>query len=69
MGLKCFRSTNNCKRIFPSRGIPLGEWHEPLMRAALGESYAAISAAIHDFNFELARDQLRDAVARHGIEL
>lgn len=43
--------------------------HEPLMRAALGDRYAAISAAIHDFNFELARDLLRDAVAGHGIAL
>ena len=43
--------------------------HEPLMRAALGDHYAAITAAIHDFNFEHARDLLRDAVAGHGIEL
>ena len=43
--------------------------HEPLMRAALGDRYAAISAAIHDFNFSLAMDQLRDAVAEHGIKL
>lgn len=43
--------------------------HEPLMRAALGDRYAAIKAAIHDFNFEHARDLLRDALAAHGIEL
>ncbi len=43
--------------------------HEPLMRAALGDRYAAIATAIHDFNYSLAMDQLRDAVAGHGIEL
>ncbi len=43
--------------------------HEPLMRAALGDRYAAIATAIHDFNYALAMDQLRDAVAGHGIKL
>ena len=43
--------------------------HEPLMRAALGDRYAVIATAIHDFNYSLAMDQLRDAVAEHGIEL
>ena len=43
--------------------------HEALMRVALGNRYTAISGAIHDFNFSIAMDQLRDAVAIHGIEL
>ena len=43
--------------------------HEALMRAALGDRFTAISAAIHDFDFSLAMDQLREAMARHGIEL
>ncbi len=43
--------------------------HEPLLRAALGDRYAAIATAIHDFNYSLAMDQLRDAVAGHGIKL
>lgn len=43
--------------------------HEALMRAALGDRYTAISGAIYDFNFLLALDQLRDAVAEHGIKL
>ena len=43
--------------------------NESLMRAALGDRFAAISEAIHDFNFSLALDQLRETVAGHGIEL
>jgi two-component system sensor histidine kinase/response regulator len=43
--------------------------HEPLLRAALGDRYAAIATAIQDFNYSLAMDQLRDAVAGHGIKL
>jgi len=43
--------------------------HEALMKAALGERYAALASAIHDFNFSLATDLLREAMASHGIEI
>jgi two-component system sensor histidine kinase/response regulator len=43
--------------------------HEALMRATLGNRYATIAEAIHDFDYSLALDQLRDAMAGRGIEL
>lgn len=43
--------------------------HEALMRAALGECFITLASAIHDFNFALAADQLREAMAIHGIDI
>jgi two-component system sensor histidine kinase/response regulator len=43
--------------------------HEALMRAALGERFITLASAIHDFNFALAADQLREAMAIHGIDI
>jgi CheY-like chemotaxis protein len=43
--------------------------NQALMRAALGEKYATISADIHDFNFSQAMEHLRDAVAGYGVKL
>ncbi|MBR7793974.1 PAS domain S-box protein [Undibacterium sp. FT147W] len=43
--------------------------HEALMRAALGERFMTLASAIHDFNFAFAADQLREAMAIHGIDI
>ena len=43
--------------------------HEALLRVALGDGYTAIAEAIHDFDCSLALEQLRHAVAVHGIDL
>lgn len=43
--------------------------HEALMRAALGERFITLASAIHDFNFALAADQLREAMVIHGIDI
>ncbi len=40
-----------------------------LMRAAMGESYAPMADAIHNFDFATALDLLRKAIASHGIHM
>ncbi len=41
--------------------------HGPLLRAGLGEAYAALAAAVGDFDFETALARLHAAMTARGI--
>ena len=43
--------------------------NEAMLTAALGERFAAIAAAIRDFDYISALEGLRQAAASHGVSL